>query len=55
MTKLADTEVDAELHPTSGPEQLAGAISLAAAAQESITSESAESAAGKYAKMCENV
>ena len=37
MTKLADTEVDAELHPTSGPEQLAGAISLAAAAQESIT------------------
>ena len=41
MTKLADTEVDAELHPTSGPEQLAGAISLAAAAQESITSESA--------------
>ena len=54
MTKLADTEVDAELHPTSGPEQLAGAISLAAAAQESITSESAEFESAT-AKMCENV
>ena len=40
MTKLADTEVDAELHPTSGPEQLAGAISLKIS---------------RCGKMCENV